>query len=219
MEVPTKFLPDPEGTQSDVELDSSPTAREGVKPQESVRVEAEKSTNESAEHKGEKTPERNLFAALEEERRMRRELEDRLRASELKNSAINVEAYDLSDEGKLIKGHVDSVVDDVRVIKEQLELERLYSRFPDLRDVAQDFEQFRADYRSIPLERVAKLFLSEKGLVQTERKGLEQASGGSKTPPKVGMSEDDVRRLRENSPRRYNHLLQTGQLNPDDIQG
>lgn len=214
MDVPKNVMPGPEGTKSDVTLDSSPAASEGVKPQETKPVVAEK-PQEKVEQKGDLTPDRNLFAALEEERRMRRELETKLK--QLENSAPQVDEDELSDEGRLLKRHVDSMSDRVRSLEETLEFERTAAKFPELKEASDEFNEFRKEYPTISMEKVAKFFLAEKGVVKTERKGLEKPTGGSKEPVPVGMSKDDVKRLRETNPRRYNHLLKTGKLNPDDI--
>lgn len=214
MEVPKNVLPDPEGTKSDVSPASSPEASEGSKTQPPVAADAEK-PQKSDEQKGSQTPDRNLFAALEEERRMRREAETKLK--QLENSAPQVQDEEFSDEGRLLKRKLDELDATVRSLRETNELEKLLNQFPDLKDAKEEFAEFRKEYPSLSGEKVARVFLAEKGMTQAMRKGLEQPTGGVKTAPSVGMSEDDVKRLRESNPRRYIHLLKTGKLNPDDI--
>lgn len=218
MEVPEKFLPDPEGTKSDVTQAPSPAASEGAKTQEAEVPERSlppKAKEPEAEQKGSKTDERNLYAALEEERRMRRELQEKLK--EVQTAPSN-ETTEFSDEGVALKGEIGTVMEKVRSLEEQLQLEALKKQHPELEGVESELAEFRKDYPFAPLERVARLFLAEKGILGVpQRKGLESPNGGTKQVQPLGMTQDDVKRLREQSPRKYIQLIRSGKLDPDSI--
>ena len=215
MEVPSKVLPDPEGTKSDVTQAPSPAVSEDVKTQEAEVPERSlppKAKGPEAEQKGSKTDDRNLFAALEEERRMRRELQEKLKQVQSKPE----EPSEFSDEGLALKGEIGSVKEQMASLQEQLQMERLKKLHPELEGVEEELAEYRKDYPFAPIERVAKLFLAEKGIA-VSRKGLEAPTGGAKTAPATGMSEADVKRLRESNPRRYIQLIRSGKLDPDQI--
>lgn len=214
MEVPSKFLPDPqEAVNKDVKLE----VHDEVKPEGKTEVkepEKREVAKEIEQPKGSKTPESNLYAALEEERRARKELERKLK--EISEPKVQDDEV-FSDEGKALKRNIGELEAEIRTLKESKELEVLYQTYPELKS-APDFDEFRSDYSGITLDKVARLYLSEKGLLggQPERKGLEKPSGGSKTPP-ASITQDDLKRLRENEPRRYIKLIREGKINPDEV--
>lgn len=204
MEVPEKALPSPEGLNKDVTPEPSPVVREDAKPQE-----VQTSKEERAEQKGAATPERNLYAALEEERRMRREMQEELK--KLKDSKVETQPEEFSDEGRVLKGEVDSLREEVSTLKEREMLAGIYSLYPAISEAKAEFDDFRKDYVGFPLERVARVFLAEKGLDIEKRKGLEVPTGGSRAPAS-DMTEEDLKRLRVNNPRRYLKLIQEGKI-------
>lgn len=98
-------------------------------------------------------------------------------------------------------------------------LEKLSILYPAIKDKADEFNEFKADYPGVAMDKIAKIFVSEKGYTEqlNQKKGLEKPTSGSKSQHKSGMSQDEVKRLREDQPRRYQQMLRSGKLNPDDI--
>lgn len=197
--------------QNDVSGISSPVVSEDVKPQEVKPVVEVKPEPE----KGSKTPEANLYAALEEERRLRKEAE--LKAKELELQTASNEYY--SDEGKTLKKEIELVKNQLEKLEEERELERIKSQYPVLKDKSAEFEEFRKDFPRHKLDSIAKIFLAEKDLVSEiqPRKGLERPVAGPKAPPSTGMTSEDVASLRKTNFKKYMELLTSGKLNPDDI--
>lgn len=203
MEVPEKFLP--QIPPQDIDVPQVPASPE---PTPEV-VETPK---------GVKTPDENLYAALKEERERRKEVELRLKELESVQQTPFVPDEDTwSDEGKNLKKHIDTVGSKMLELSEKLELQDIYTAYPQVRDNASDFNAFRREYPLVSLDKVAKLFLVEKGLIGQQRKGLESSTGGNKAPQPTGMSETDVKRLRETQPRRYAQLLREGKIDPNSI--
>lgn len=83
---------------------------------------------------------------------------------------------------------------------------------PQLKEVWDDFEKFRADEdnKGMNLKTAAKAFLVEKGLLDKPRQGLERPTGGDRTPVSSGMSVEDVKKLRENDYKKYRELVKKG---------
>lgn len=199
-----------EFTNKDVLPDPSPVVREDAKPQE-PKAEVPEVAPQKASEPGSKTPETNLLAALHMEREEKRKLAERVKQLETSTPPA-VEAEVFSDEGRAIYQEVSSLKGELERMKDQSELERLFASHPELRDSASEFSEFRAQYPGVPLEKVARLFLSEKGLVSPARKGLEQSSGGAKTPPPASMTDDELKRLREHNPRKWQQLVMEGKV-------
>lgn len=207
-----------EDTTKDVQQDSSPAVGDDVKAQVDKAMGSENPQGESrtveggggeadASEKGAKTPESNLFAALDEERRMRKELQKEV--EDLKNSVYP----DPDDED----GAVRELRSEVQSLKDEAAFEKLSAEKPALKELRTEFDEFRTKYPSVGLSEVADLFLHKKGVTGAERKGLERPSGGERSPQPQGMSQEDVKRLRTENPRKYLKLIQDGKLDPDQI--
>ena len=167
---------------------------------------------------GSKTPETNLLAALKEEREKRRLLEDE--NEKLKNTTAPSEIAEVySDEGRELKKMLDATNEKLVRMEESRELESVLNQYPALKDKQDEFEEYRKDFPRHKLANAAKLFLSEKGLLETAptRMGLEPATGGVKTPPQAKLSVEDIKRLRENDHRKYMKYIQTGVIRPEEI--
>lgn len=161
------------------------------------------STTETVEESqaGSKTDSALLLKSLHEEREKRRELEQRLLEKE-----AQPEPDAFSDEGKVLKHEIDS-------LKESIVLKDLQEKHPALKDKSSEFDEFRKDYPGVSLEKVSKLFLVEKDLLeQPERKGLEKTTGGARNVPPVGMSTEDITQLRTTNFRKYLKLVQEGKI-------
>jgi len=190
--------------ENDVTQVSSPAVEENVTP-----VEAPK---------GSKTPEANLYAALEEERKLRKEAEQKARELETKVT-VEPETEIFSDEGKVLQNKLGQLEAELSRLQEERDLERLTNTYPALKDKSAEFENYRKDYPRHKLDNVAKLFLSENDLLQDSpvRKGLEKPVAGPKTPPSSGMTTEDVANLRKTNYNKYMELITSGKLRPEDI--
>lgn len=205
-------------TNKDVSPDSSPVESELPKTQE-PKAEATEAAKAPA-IPGSRTPETNMLAALHEERKEKMALAEEKRRLEeeltkLKASAPtrpDIEEDIFSDEGKILKEHIGSLESKLKALEEEKELERVYAQHQAIRDAAEEFKSFKVEYPGLPLDKLAKLFLAEKGVKAENRKGLEAPTGGAKTAPQPSMSEDDLARLRTESPRKYLQLVQEGKI-------
>ena len=202
--------------QNNVVNDEEMTPSQPSEGEQQVEKEIEEPTQSAPEEPrpGSKTESELLLRSLQEERDKRRELESR--AAELEerlNSSTSADEDVYSDEGKLLKKELNSVRDELRSIREERELERVYAQYPALKDKAQDFLQYRSgEHPRAKIESVAKLYLAEQGLLEPQRKGLENPTGGDRQPVKTGMSVDDVKHLRETNYRKYLELLKKDQI-------
>lgn len=177
-----------------------------------------------------KTPPEELYGALSEERRKRREAEERIKAyetemAELKKAQQQAFNGEWSDEGKALREEllkeIGSVKSTLEKSTETVEYQQALAAYPAIAKSLDDFDEFRTEYPGVPLMKVARLYASEKGILERtpERDGLEAPSGGAVDP--VGgqgkMSVDEVRRLRENDPKKYLELIQTGKLKSEHL--
>ena len=191
----------------DVNGNSSPVASEGVIPQTQLpSAPVVTGTPEATPTPGSKTPESNFLAALHEERRLRKELEDKL--NNINTTTPSDEVY--SDEGRLLNDKISSL----EAKFEQLEIEKVvaqvHSKFPVLKEHSAEFDEFRKEYPRHKMENVAKLFLTEKGLLEVPRKGLESPTGGQRGPSEPQMTTEDVKHLRETNYKLYKEKLNKG---------
>lgn len=194
---------------NDVSGISSPNVSEDVNTQTQLPVAPVVTTNVAATHApGSSTPESNLLAALKEERARRKELEDKL--NNLNTTNPTDEVY--SDEGKMLAERIRQLEARDKAREDAVALERLQTQYPALKEVSEEFNEFQKDYPRHKLENVAKLFLTEKGLLDTPRKGLEKPTGGPRVPLNLGMTVEEVENLRKNDWRKYQELLRKDQL-------
>ena len=194
---------------SDVHGSSSPVASEGANPQTQLPEVPVVTPAPVTPPVGSQTPPENLYAALAEERRLRKEAEDKL--TNLTTTAIPEDVY--SDEGKLLRGQITSLEAKVASIEEEKNLERLFNQYPLLREKSAEFIEYRqTEHPRAKLESVAKLFLAENGLLEPTRQGLEKPTGGPRVPQPSGMSNEDIENLRKNDYRRYKEMVQKDQI-------
>lgn len=97
-------------------------------------------------------------------------------------------------------------------IKEKQQRSEVLEMYPQLKEVWDDFESYRTDEsnRGMPLKTAAKAFMTEKGLLDPPRQGLERPTGGDRTPPQSGMTNEEVKKLRETDYPRYRELVKKG---------
>lgn len=163
---------------------------------------------------GEKTDSSLLLKALQEEREKRRLLEEEariLREQALSTPTLSEE--EMSDEGKALKQEIAELKAAQAKLEEQRELEGVYAQHPELKEFAGEFETYKQDYPRHKLANVAKIFLTEKGLLEPRRPGLESPTGGPKTAPTSGtMSAEDVANLRKTDFKKYQQMVMNGQI-------
>jgi hypothetical protein len=199
-----------EETTIDVPQDPSPAA--GPSAPEQIQEPAPVlATEPEQKPKGSQTPPEFLYAALAEERELRKQAEAKL--AEITPVLSTDEVF--SDEGKAIKGEVETLKERLEQFEDAQRLKDLQSLYPALKDKTAEFEDYRKDFPRHKLENVAKLFLTENGLMQVtqERKGLEQPSGGGhRDAVSLDMTADDAKTLRETNYKKYLELLHAGKL-------
>lgn len=124
---------------------------------------------------------------------------------------------------RLQGNHVPSSLDDDKMTKMESDLADIKARearrevieaHPQLKDLWNDFESFHAepDNKGMSLKTAAKAFLTEKGILISDRKGLERPTGGDRAPIVSGMSADEVRTLRETDYKKYREMVKNGQI-------
>lgn len=171
------------------------------------------------------TPQNELYAALHEERLRRKQLEERLKEIEAKAlPPTPPKPVEHSEEGLAIRTELTSEIkrleSTVEKLSTDLRLKEVLSKHPALRDNLVEFDEYRREYPGLPIDKVAMVFLAEKGALapRVRRTGLEQPSGGTQQAPVAGMKVDDLRRLRTEDPRKYVKMLRSGQIKLADIQ-
>lgn len=195
------MLPDQSQTEPEISEDLQT-------PEVEVQEEVEAPTP-VAKPKGAKTPEPQLYAALQEERKLRKEAQAKLKT--LTMASTPDEPDEVFEEPDRLS-NLESQLRDMRK-------DNLISRTQALADNQSEFEEFLGENPEYPLESAAKIFLAERGLLETPvtRKGLQQPTSGPKAIPKSGLSMADVENLRLNFPKRYAKMLMDGQIDPDQV--
>lgn len=97
-------------------------------------------------------------------------------------------------------------------IEQKLAKSEVIDSFPALKEHWSDFEEFRGSNENVgmPLPTAAKAFLIEKGLLGATRKGLEKSTGGPRKPLSSGMTNDEVKDIRVNDPKKYRDMIKKG---------
>ena len=192
----------------DVLQNPSPAVSEDAKPQTQLPEAPVVTPTTETPKVGSQTPPENLYAALADERRLRKEAEDKLNHIETTNLS---EPDVVSDEALILKGHIDSLSSEVVQMREEKALEKLCDQYPVLKENMDKFNEFRkAEHPTAKIESVAKLYLAENGLLEGRRVGLENPTGGDRAPVADGMSPEDVANLRKNNWRKYQDMVSKG---------
>ncbi len=199
---------------------------ENVTTQQPVVAVKEETITTATQEKGAQTPDNHLYAALKEERERRKSLEERLGALESNSQSSNQTSYEqvdevYSDEGKLILQQLEPLKQKISSLEDELEMEKLMAKFPQIQGLKDDFESYKQDFPRHKLENVAKLFLQEQGIFEqtTEvRQGLESATKGPKsTETSDSFSPEEIDRLRTQQPRLFIKMIREGAIDPDKI--
>jgi len=208
MEIDPRTLPSPEGVEP-ILKDESIVPKAG---DEAPKNEAPKVNTEELESLKTKNLE------LQKQKEHWREKYER----DITNKpSAEVDDDFLSDEGKVLKEQINKLNEKLAVREKQDEEARIFTTYPQLKDKREEFQEFLddPDNAGIKLDKVAKLFLVEKGLLETlpKRIGLERGTGGSKITNPSTLPIEDIKRLRESSPRRYQQMLRDGRIDPSKI--
>lgn len=109
---------------------------------------------------------------------------------------------------------VGKLKDDVSELKAELGKSKVLERYPDLKDLWNEFEEFRADpeNKGMNLNTAAKAFRVEKGLLEPRREGLEKTTGGKPVSVSSGMSVEEVTKLRNTDYKKYREMIKKGQI-------
>lgn len=200
--------------QSKPDLGETPSPVEKPKEEEGTTEEILEETQDLTDLKKRAEVSSQNFERAKKAESKVKELEIELEEAKVSEEDDGEEYWDDKIEKK-----VKSLETELASFKETQTLQVLLSKYPALRDKQVEFDEFRNEYPQLELEKVAKVFLVENNLINanTERKGLEKATSGEKGAVKKGMSEEDVKRLRETQPRKYEKMLRDGRLNPDEI--
>lgn len=162
---------------------------------------------------GSKTNSELLLKSLHEEREKRRILEEEKKLLEEKLSSSTFSDDEVfSDEGKILKKEISALTEKINSIEEEKSFEKVCSQYPILKEKSEEFKEFCKDYPKTKLENMAKLYLSENGLFEPSRKGLEKPTGGQRVPVASGMTADDVKTLRETNFKKYQEMIMKGQI-------
>ena len=168
---------------------------------------------------GSKTEPTELLKSLQEEREKRRLAEEKAKLVEEEldtiKSSVPSEQEAWSDEGKVLENKIKSLTSELSEVKGELTKKDILIANPMLKDMWQEFEDFRDDpeNKGMNVRTAAKAFLTEKGLLEPKRKGLEASTSGPKATPSYGtMTSDEVKHLRENNFRKYQDMLKKDQI-------
>ena len=154
---------------------------------------------------GDKTNPNLLLKSLQEEREKRKELETRIQQlEESNNPSVSSEPEDEIGTLKL----------ELAEVKSKQQRSEVIESYPALKEIWSDFEEFRteSDNKGMNMRTAAKAFLTEKGLLEPKRKGLEKPTGGPRVPQLTGMTAEDVKNLRETNFKKYSEMLMKGQI-------
>lgn len=156
------------------------------------------------------------------ERERREAVEQELERYKSKASSVPSDDYEDYDEqdSPAVNDALRKTQDEVRELKRSIDVRDVKTTYPQLAEFGAEFDEYLEDNKDIAVVKAAKLFLFDRGLstsASTERKGLEQPTGGDKTPQPEGISRDEVERLRQNQPRLYEAKIRSGEIDPDKI--
>lgn len=164
---------------------------------------------------GSQTPSENLLTVLQAERKRVKELEDEV--SLLKGTSTPPVSEAFSDEGKMLETKIHSLESELVSLREEKVLEAIQIQYPVLKDLSVEFSQYKVGFPGVEIEKVVKLFLNEKGLLDTPRKGLERSTSGGQPPVSDKLTAEEVADLRKNNHRKYTEYLMNGKIRLDEL--
>lgn len=203
--IPAKVMPDITNKET---LPEAPKVEER-KPEAVEEPPAEKPVQ---------TPSNELYAALQEERARRKEMQRELESLREREKEV-AESTQHSEEGLRLKKEIERLEGIVGGLQSDIRLKSVLDKHPALNEHLVEFDEYRQDYPGLPIDKVAMVFLAEKGALQQKvrRVGLEQPTGGPSEPPQAGLTVDDLKRMRTQEPEKYHKMLAKGQIKLSDI--
>lgn len=178
-------------------------------------LEKEIVTEETISPPGSKTDPALLLISLKEEREKRRDMEGKIKELEEQLLSSTPVEEEHSHEGMLLQKEIQALKSELSGLKEGFIKKDVLMDYPILKDKWSEFEEFCQDSenKGMGIKTAAKVFLIENGFSVAPRKGLEKPTGGDKTPKPSGMTTEEVKILRETNFRKYQDMLNKGQIN------
>lgn len=132
----------------------------------------------------------------------------------LKTTTLPTDDEIMSDEGRLLKRELESFKTELGELKQENTKKDVMIAHPELKEKWSDFEEFRLlpDNKGMNMRTAAKAFLIEKDMVEPKRVGLEKQTGGPRTPAPIGMTQEQVKDLRENNFEKYRQMVKDDQI-------
>lgn len=157
---------------------------------------------------GSQTDSALLLNSLQQERTKVKELEEELTL--LKETPAPSDVF--SDEGKALQKLIAESNERIEALTHDNAKKDVLISHPILKEKWEEFETFRADpeNKGMNLRTAAKAFLTENGLLDPKRIGLEKTTGGSRIPVSDKMSVDDIKTLRETNWPKYLDMVRKG---------
>lgn len=144
---------------------------------------------------------------------------ERLKKEQERREELEAELQTLKADNNVPSGFEDERVGAIQAeladIKAKQAKTEVIEQFPVLKEVWSDFEAFRADpeNKGMGIKAAAKAFMAEKELKNTPRRdGLENPTGGDRTPVASGMTPDEAKKLRETDYKKYSEMVRKGQI-------
>lgn len=188
--------------------DVNPLNEDGT-PKSPEQIEQEKvAKGGAAPAPGSQTDPVLLLKSLQEERAKRQALEDEL--EKLKETPAPSDVF--SDEGKALQKLIAESNERIEALTHDNAKKDVLISHPILKEKWEEFETFRADpeNKGMNLRTAAKAFLTESGLLDARRPGLEKTTGGPRVPVSEKMSVEDIKTLRETNWPKYLEMVRKG---------
>lgn len=135
------------------------------------------------------------------------------RAKKAENRVKELETLEIPLSEELDDPKYNQLQEEISSMKRKLEEKDVFDTYPKLKELKEEFTNYLEDSenRGMPIKVAAKAFLAEKGLLESKRIGLEKPTGG-RQPAKVGLSVEDIERIRKNDHKKYRELIKKGQI-------
>lgn len=142
---------------------------------------------------------------------------ERLKKEEEKNAVLSQQVEALTTTAPLIETETkpdDEVKKKLEAIEKRQLKSELIETQPILKEVWNEFEEYHnlPENQGMPLQTAAKAFVIDKNLGQKPRVGLEEATGGDKTPPNPTLQTEELKNLRENDYDTYRKKVKAGEI-------
>lgn len=186
--------------EKEVEALETHTAPEGETPEVKGSIEPEVDIKD-LKHRADVSSQN--FERAKKAEQEAKELRERLALLE----EVPSEPYQYDDE------KVSALQRTVNELTGKVEKSEILEKYPQLKDVWDDFESFYSspENQGMPRTTAAKAFIIEKDLIGEPRKGLEKPVGGGKrVAPSTGMTKEEAEKIRTTDARKYRDMLKKG---------